>query len=239
MKPESSAGRSLDSPTEPETGPIVAVSPEPVRTIVHEQPIYIVKPVVIAPARHAEPEIDDNPRPTLPIPRIPAQRETIPVSAPKQFQPENNVESIPNNSERVPKSVESIPESAQNVPEPEMRGLDMPEVEDDGEVGRKRKYDDTGIYGDISIKDVVLFRHIKQRHFPDLSADMREWYEHFYFKVPVPGEPSYRGKDYEQHKRAYERGQRWIAAYDARDASTQALGDSGATIIPISRRANG
>ena len=116
----------------------------------------------------------------------------------------------------------------------------MPEVEEESEVGRKRKYEETGIYGDISIKDVVLFRYIKQRHFPGLSKDMQEWYEHFYFTAPVVGEKPFRGKDYEQHKRAYERGQRWFAAHDtASHASAEAMGHSGAPIIPFPQRANG
>lgn len=199
----------------------------------------MVQPMTPAPAR-PEPELDDNPRPTQPIPRVLAPVKTIPPAAPKQFPAPKNADSIPKSAERVPKSADSIPASAPNAPEPEEpSALNMPEVEDEGEVGRKRKYEDTGIYGDISIKDVVLFRRIKQRHFPDLSADMREWYEHFYFTAPVVGEPAYRGKDYEQHKRAYERGQRWIAAYEASLASDETMGDRGSPVIPFQRRANG
>ena len=206
------------------------------RTFVRE-PIVIVEPVTPAPRPGAAPgpgpDLDDNPRPTRPIPCVVEPVKTIPPDAPKQFP-------APNNAERVPKSAETIPESAQNAPEPEEpTALNMPEVEDEGEVGRKRKYEGTGIYGDISIKDVVLFRHIRQRHFPDLSADMREWYEHFYFAAPVVGESAYRGKDYEQHKRAYERGQRWIAAYEASLASAETMGDRGSAIIPFQKRANG
>lgn len=196
--------------------------------ISRETRIVPIRPVYLVPAQ-TPPEDEDNPRPTAPMRAVEPPRKTIPA----QTIPNNPA----NNSERIPKEFRTIPESAPTIPTPAQNGpLAMPEVEDESDVGRKRKYEDTGIYGDISIKDLVLFRHIKARHFPDLSADMREWYEHFYFVAPQVGESSYRGRDYEQHKRAYERGKRWIAAHDA---STQAVGHSGAVITPLPRRANG
>jgi hypothetical protein len=206
---------------------------EPETIIRPVAPIQIVNPVIIRhdiPVRSGQPPAPKTIQVPAPNNSREEPRQTVPTEQPSK-NPEKNSESIPNNSER-------IPEPAQNA-----SALNMPEIEEGGEVGRKRKYDDTGIYGDISIKDVVLFRYIKERHFPDLSQDMRDWYEHFYFTAPVVGESPYRGRDYEQHKRAYERGQRWIREYDARQAShagDETLGNSGAAIIPFpGQRANG
>jgi len=166
----------------------------------------------------------------------------------RQPEPSNNARKpVPKKSSRtiaesIPKSSRTIPNQPQNAdewknaPEPE-NALNMPEIEDEGEVGRKRKYEDTGIYGDISVKDIVLFRYIKKRHWPDLSGDMKAWYEHFYFKRPAKREKPYRGRDYEQHKRAYERGQEWITEHNASTASSQAVGHSGHTVIPFPQRA--
>jgi len=164
-------------------------------------------------------------------PALPPLGKTIRSEAPA-----NNSGEAP---ETIPKNSETIPESAQNGPR-----LNIPVYTKESEVGRKRKYEDTGIYGDIPVRDVVLFRHIKQRHWPGMSADMREWYEWFYFVEPQIGEQPFRGKSYEQHRRSYNRGQRWIAEHtesrnqsEAGNASAAALGDSGATIIPFPKSA--
>ena len=114
----------------------------------------------------------------------------------------------------------------------------MPDFQMESGAGRKRKYEDEGIYGDISVQDVVLYRHIKSRHYPGLSGDMRYWYEHFYFKAPVVGEKPFRGKDYEQHERAYKRGREWIAAYEAETSANETVGHSGPAVIPFRQRAN-
>ncbi len=162
-------------------------------------------------------------------------RKTIPPDAQKRV-PERVPESIPKNSQRIPNRAQNEPELI-DAPEPE-NALNMPEIEDEGDVGRKRKNEDTGIYGDISVKDIILFRSIKKHHWPDLSGDMKAWYEHFYFKRPVRGEKPYRGRDYEQHKRAYERGQEWIAEYNASAPGAQTVGHSGPAPIPFPKRAS-
>ena len=158
------------------------------------------------------------------------ERETIPPDAEKSSQ--RVPETIPNNSQTIPNRAQNEPELI-DAPEPE-NALNMPEIEDEGDVGRKRKNEDTGIYGDISVKDIILFRYIKKRHWPDLSGDMKAWYEHFYFKRPTRGEKPYRGRDYEQHKRAYERGQEWIAEHNASTAGAQAVGHSGSAPYSVS-----
>ena len=162
-------------------------------------------------------------------------RETIPPDAQERV-PERVPESIPNSSQTIPNRAQNEPELF-DAPEPE-NALNMPEIEDEPDIGRKRKNEDTGIYGDISVKDIILFRYIKKRHWPDLSGDMKAWYEHFYFKRPTRGEKPYRGRDYEQHKRAYERGQEWIAEHNASNAGAQAVGHSGAAPIPFPKRAS-
>jgi hypothetical protein len=166
-----------------------------------------------------------------------------------QVQPTQEIEQYtkpaqnqPDPRKRIPKEFPTIPNAAQNQPIPDAQKdvpmLQMPEVEKEGDVGRKRKNEDSGIYGDISVRQIVLYRHIRGHHFPGLSADMKAWYQHFYFKAPAVGEKPYRGRDYEQHKRAYERGREWVKEHEASHASAAAVGNSGATVIPFQRRAN-
>ena len=195
------------------------------------EPVYVDQPIV---------HIVERP---VPVPVMqsevaeysPPPRANVPENARKTIPPKNSKE-FPKNSQRIPNQAQNEPESF-DAPEPE-NALNMPEIEDEGDVGRKRKNEDTGIYGDISVKDIILFRYIKKRHWPDLSGDMKAWYEHFYFKRPVKSEKPYRGRDYEQHKRAYERGQEWIAEYNASNAGAQTVGHSGTAPIPFPKRAS-
>lgn len=208
------------------------VLPVPVHII--ERPVPGPERVVfIHPQAPATPMVP-GPKPPIWNVREPEPRKTIPPDA------QNNSETIPKNSQRIPNNSESVPQPAQIPPDAQDDApmLQMPEVEKEGDVGRKRKNEDTGIYGDISVRQVILFRHIKGRHFPGLSADMKTWYEHFYFKLPNVGEKPYRGRDYEQHKRAYERGREWIAEHEASTTRADAVGNSGASIVPFPRRAN-
>jgi len=187
-------------------------------------PETVTLPPVQEVVRQPEPSKSSTPEPSK------IARKSVPEKSSQRV-----AESIPKNSRTIPNQPQNADEW-KNAPEPE-NALNMPEIEDEGEGGRKRKYEDTGIYGDISVKDIVLFRYIKKRHWPDLSGDMKAWYEHFYFKRPTKREKPYRGRDYEQHKRAYERGQEWIAEHNASTASTQAVGHSGHTVIPFPQRA--
>ena len=98
---------------------------------------------------------------------------------------------------------------------------DVPTYKKKGKiVGRKRKYERVGDNGERPIKELVLFRSHTGKHWPGMSEDMESYYEWYYFKKPNKGKD---GKDYEQHKRAYERGQRWIAD----DAITTAASRTG------------
>ena len=66
-----------------------------------------------------------------------------------------------------------------------------------------------------SVRDVVLWRHVEGRAYPNLSRDMKRWYEFFYFTAPMKGEKPFNANTtYEQHVEAYERGRAWISRYE-------------------------
>ena len=51
-----------------------------------------------------------------------------------------------------------------------------------------------------AVRDVVLWRHVEGRAYPQLSRDMKRWYEFFYFTTPMKGEKPFNvNTTYEQH----------------------------------------
>ncbi len=102
-----------------------------------------------------------------------------------------------------------------------------------GKVGRQRKYEEVGKDGVLPVKDVVLYRHKMGRHWPGMSEDMQRWYEFYYFSRPSRAKAK-DDKDYERHKRAFERARRWIA--EENGEAYAPLGDS-TKIVAIRRRA--
>jgi hypothetical protein len=92
-----------------------------------------------------------------------------------------------------------------------------------GRVGRQRRYEVRKNFVN-SVRDVVLWRHVEGRAYPNLSRDMKRWYEFFYFSVPMKGEKPFNANTtYEQHVEAYQRGREWIRRYEQRSA-TRPLG---------------
>lgn len=195
--------------------PIVGpTAPEPVQRV---QPILIVQPVT---------------------PAVPFSTKNEPELAPKRIR-EELPKQFGNNS---PKNSESelFPNSFEpdkSAPEARARG-NMPAYKKIGQVGRKRKYELPGNRGEIPVKEVVLFRYIKHRHWPGMSDDMKQWYEQYYFKKPNRAERARDAEDYERHVKSWERGQRWIAEYEAsRGQATVPLGDSR-KIVSYRKRAS-
>lgn len=83
----------------------------------------------------------------------------------------------------------------------------------------RRENPNAGRKGDYSkIAETVIYYHV-HKCFPDnISIDMRRYYKRMYFTMPYEGEKPYRGFDYEQHLRIYERGQQWITEYESKAA---------------------
>jgi hypothetical protein len=129
----------------------------------------------------------------------------------EELEPENNSS---NNSETIPKS--ELFEGDEKAPE-----ADTGAIKKLGIVGRKRKYEKAGLEDINPVKDVVLFRYKTGRHWPGLSKDMEDWYEHYYFTKPTRAERAKDAREYERHIKSYERGRAWIAE------DAQAVGDSG------------
>src|SRR6266536_1472297 len=102
-----------------------------------------------------------------------------------------------------------------------------------GQDGRKRKYEEDGNNGEIPVKKVVIFRHVKGRHWPGMSQDMQEWYDKYYFTKP---KKTGKAAEYARHVKSYERGQRWIAEHEGRDYQPGTVGHSG-TVIAYRKRA--
>jgi len=146
---------------------------------------------------------------------------TIPEKEQKQFP-----EQFGNNSETIRKG--NSLEPTQTAPIAAGEGYKKK-----GQVGRKRKYEEVGNNGEIPVKKVVIFRHVKGRHWPGMSQDMQEWYDKYYFTKP---KKTGKAEDYARHVKSYERGQRWIAEHEGRDYQPRAVGHSG-TVIAYRKRA--
>jgi hypothetical protein len=88
-----------------------------------------------------------------------------------------------------------------------------------GKVGRQRRYEVRKNFVN-AVRDVVLWRHVEGRAYPQLSRDMKRWYEFFYFTVPMKGEKPFNvNTTYEQHVESYERGREWIRRYELNSAT--------------------
>lgn len=111
------------------------------------------------------------------------------------------MQDTPNNSETIPfAELFGPPEPAQEAA--------LPTFENASQVGRRRKYEERGIYGDMSVCEVVRFRALTGRHIAGLSLDMQKEYDYWYFRPPNRRKD---GEDYERHKRAWSRRERWLA----------------------------
>lgn len=150
-------------------------------------------------------------------------RETIPEPEQKQFT-EQFGNNSPNNSDS------ELLEPPEPAPQAGSGGYKKK-----GIVGRKRKYEEPGINGEIPVKKVVLYRHIKGRHWPGMSQDMQEWYDRYYFTKP---KRTGKGADHARHIRSYERGQRWIAEHEGRAYQPGTVGHSGKIVAYRKRATN-
>jgi hypothetical protein len=74
-------------------------------------------------------------------------------------------------------------------------------------MGRLRKYEQIGIYGDLSVREVVRFRFTNNRYPLGVSDEMRDEYNYWYFSRPNRKKD---GTQYAKHLRAWERREKWI-----------------------------
>jgi hypothetical protein len=144
------------------------------------------------------------------------QPETIPETIPEQEQKEFPKQ-FGNNSETIRKGNSLEPDT-------QAPGASGGGYKKKGRVGRQRRYEEPGKNGEIPVKKVVLFRHVKGRHWPGMSQDMQEWYDKYYFTKP---KKTGKAEDHARHLKSYERGQRWIAEHEGRDYQPGAVGHSG------------
>jgi hypothetical protein len=220
----------------------VAVTPK------RPEPIVIVQPVIV---RHVHDNDNDNDndndykKSEGDIGRkqeVSEEREQVPVVAAPTFA--ELPKTIPElESKQFPKQFGNNSESELFVPDKPTPQAAIAPYKKIGKVGRKRRYEEPGMNGEIPVKKVVLYRHIRGRHWPGMSDDMREWYEHYYFTKPTRTERAKDAKDYERHVKSYERGRQWIAAYATASNTaplqgTGTLGDSR-KVLPYRKRATG
>ena len=190
----------------------------------------IIGPTAPEPYQRTQPLIIVQPVP----PAVPFLAKNEPELAPKRIR-----EELPNNSPNNSDS-ELFPNSFEpdKPASPAQAGGNVPAYKAIGQVGRKRKYELPGNRGEIPVRDVVLFRHIKHRHWPGMSDDMRDWYERYYFKKPTKAERAQDAEDYERHVKSWERGRKWIAEYEAsKGQATSSLGNSG-KVVAYRKRAH-
>ena len=174
-------------------------------------------------------------RPVVPVQPVVVKHE--PEAKPNR--PPETIRERPTNS--VPESTNLAPNNSKNSDNSQKPNETIELFERIGKVGRQRKYEEKGNRGENSVRDVVLYRHIKGRHYPGLSSDMRRWYEFFYFKSPMRGEKPFNANtNYEQHIEAYERGQDWIKRYEAGHTKsiTRPMGDSRIVDLQTRRAVN-
>jgi hypothetical protein len=209
--------------------------PEPIRSNVPVSPARPTKPFIErAPAPVQQPMTIVHHYPeTVTLP--PTQEVAKRIDSPKNSKPNKTIRSIrpPNNSDNSKNSGTST----NSAPEPELnQPNEIAPFEKIGKVGRQRKYEERK-NGINSVRDVVLYRHVKGKHYPGLSSDMRRWYEFFYFREPMKGEKPFNANtSYEQHVEAYERGQDWIRRHELN--STRPLGHSGPIDLQARRAAH-
>jgi len=85
---------------------------------------------------------------------------------------------------------------------------DIAPFENERHIGRLRKYEEVGIYGDVPVRDVVRFRFLNKRFIDGMSQDMQDEYEYWYFTRPNKSKD---GKEYDRHGRAWKRREKWLA----------------------------
>lgn len=83
----------------------------------------------------------------------------------------------------------------------------MTPFENEKHMGRLRKYEQVGVWGDLPVRDVVRFRFINGRHIEGMSKDMQEEYDFWYFTRPNRKKD---GADYAKHTRAWARREKWL-----------------------------
>lgn len=143
-------------------------------------------------------EVKEPERKTL-GPEQKPDRENVPSENKKRS--ENNP---PNNSTTIPprNDQELI---APNKPSPQADGEEFEKIGP----GRQRRYDELGEKDVEPVRELVLFRNEFGRHWPGLSKDMEQYYEHYYFTRPNKRKD---GKNYERHVKCWERRTKWLAA---------------------------
>ncbi|MFL5628741.1 MAG: hypothetical protein ACJ788_24435 [Ktedonobacteraceae bacterium] len=127
--------------------------------------------------------------------------------------------------------VESIPQTIPIVSSEQASEDVSTKVKKLGKLGRKRRYEEPGIEDIPPVKEVVVFRFKMGRHYPGLSKDMEDWFEHYYFTKPTRAEREKDAREHERHVKSWERGRKWIAE----ECGIEALGDSR-KIVAIRKR---
>jgi hypothetical protein len=219
-------------------------SPLPVRPTRRPRP-FIASPKEHVPERTRAPEepgtniVIGHPTP-VGLPEMPKPKR---IESPKYSGPKPTIRSIrpPNNSINSDKNSDNSVVPRDSEPKTELNKpnetVPLEPFERIGRVGRQRKYEERK-NGINSVRDVVLYRHVKGKHYPGLSSDMRRWYEFFYFRPPMKGEKPFNANtSYEQHVEANERGQDWIRRYESH-GTTRSLGHSGSLDLQARRAAH-
>lgn len=132
--------------------------------------------------------------------------------------PEPPAVPIAPNKKSSPDRTETIPINSPDRIDSELFTPDKPAPQASGDefkkvgkvVGRQRSYDDMGENDIEPVREVFLLRHLTGKHWPGLSKDMENYYEHYYFTKPRKGE-----KYYARHVKCWERRTKWIAAHTA------------------------
>lgn len=149
-----------------------------------------------------------------------APRDEVEVKEPERtfFVPEQKPdrENVP--SENKKRSGNNSPNNSTSIPprtDSELFAPDKSAPQDDSEEfekigpGRQRRYEELGEKDVEPVRELVLFRNEFGRHWPGLSRDMEQYYEHFYFTRPNKRKD---GKNYERHVKCWERRTKWLAA---------------------------
>jgi hypothetical protein len=170
----------------------------------------------------------DKPQTPVPVEAPPVFQQPVvetPSPEQKQFGPVGEKRS-PEQPENVPsenkkRSGNSSPKNSPTIPDrnvPELLKPDKPAPQADSEEfekigpGRQRRYEDLGEKDVEPIRELVLFRNEFGRHWPGLSKDMEQYYEHFYFTAPNKRKD---GKNYAKHVKCWERRTKWLTATES------------------------
>jgi hypothetical protein len=178
-----------------------------------QAPVVVVQsPAPVASAEKTYPYIPPEQRQTEQK-RVPTRKEKS--SEPEQKTvPDPNKKSSDQGTKRVPGSNENnsqtIPDKiigpiVSELSEPHAMATEAPSHDSEpykkkGKSGRERDYK--------KVRKVFLYRVKMGRYQIDLSKEMGEYYDYWYFEKPNKRRD---GKDYERHVRSYSRGQAWLA----------------------------